>query len=53
VRGRIVALLRERDAMSATELQREVDDVRVPDLLAALVDEGLVEREGRAVRLPL
>ncbi|HEY6203057.1 MAG TPA: A/G-specific adenine glycosylase [Candidatus Limnocylindria bacterium] len=53
VRGRIVALLRDHDAISATAIQRAVDDVRVPDLLAALVDEGLVEREGRAVRLPL
>ena len=53
VRGRIVAVLREQDAMSATALRRAVGDPRVPDLLAALVDEGLVEREGRTVRLPL
>jgi A/G-specific adenine glycosylase len=53
VRGRIVALLRERDALTDAAIRREVDDARVPDLLAALVSEGLVEREGRSVRLPL
>ena len=53
VRGRIVTLLRERDAMTDAALRREVGDARVPDLLAALVQEGLVERTGRSVRLPL
>ncbi len=53
VRGRIVAVLRDRETMSASALRIAVGDSRVPDLLEALVDEGLVEREGRAVRLPL
>jgi A/G-specific adenine glycosylase len=52
VRGRIVAVLGEHDTMSEAALQRAVGDARTHDLLAALVDEGLVERAGRAVRLP-
>jgi A/G-specific adenine glycosylase len=53
VRGRIVGLLRERDAMSEAALRRAVGDARTGDLLARLVAEGLVERAGRAVRLPV
>ena len=52
VRGRIIALLREHDAMTEPELQRAIDDARARDLLAALAGEGLVERAGRMVRLP-
>jgi A/G-specific adenine glycosylase len=52
VRGLIVALLGRRGGMSETALRSAVDDPRAADLLAALVDEGLVERAGRAVRLP-
>ena len=52
VRGRIIAVLRERDAMTEPALRRAVDDARTRDLLAALVGEGLVERAGRMVRLP-
>jgi len=52
VRGRIIALLREHDAMTEPELRRAIDDARARDLLAALVGEGLVERAGRMVRLP-
>ncbi len=53
VRGRIVALLRERDAMSEAALRRAVADARTDGLLTALVHEGLVERVGRSVRLPV
>lgn len=52
VRGRIVAVLREHEAMSEAALRRAVGDPRAGELLGALVDEGLVERAGRAVRLP-
>ena len=52
VRGRIVALLRERDAMSVAALGRGIKDARVPALVSALVQEGLVELSGRLVRLP-
>ena len=52
VRGRIVALLRERDAMSVAALGRGIRDARVPALVSALVQEGLVELSGRLVRLP-
>jgi len=51
VRGRIVALLRERD-MSVRSLQSELGDGRVPRLIEALAEDGLVERVGRLVRLP-
>jgi A/G-specific adenine glycosylase len=53
VRGRIVSLLADRGAMSETALRNVVDDPRAGELLAALVGEGLVERAGRAVRLPV
>jgi A/G-specific adenine glycosylase len=52
VRGRIVALLRER-GMSVAGLRRAIDDDRVPRLVDALATEGIVERSGRSVRLPL
>jgi A/G-specific adenine glycosylase len=52
VRGRIVAVLRDHDAMSEAGLRRAVGDARTGDLLAVLVEEGLIERAGRSVRLP-
>jgi A/G-specific adenine glycosylase len=52
VRGRIVAVLREHRGMSESALRGAVGDGRTADLLAALVDEGMVERAGRVVRLP-
>ena len=51
VRGRIVALLRERE-MSVVGLRRAIGDERVPRLVRALIREGLVERRGRRVALP-
>jgi A/G-specific adenine glycosylase len=51
VRGRIVALLRER-SQSVAALRRALGDARVPRLVDALADEGIVERRGPAVRLP-
>jgi len=52
IRGRIIALLREHDAMTEPALLRAINDARARDLLAALVGEGLVERARRVVRLP-
>ena len=51
VRGWIVALLRERD-MTASALASAIDDPRVPRLVRALAQEGLVERRGAMVGLP-
>jgi A/G-specific adenine glycosylase len=51
VRGAIVAVLRERD-MSVAALETALDDARVPRLVSALADEGLVERRGATVSLP-
>jgi A/G-specific adenine glycosylase len=53
VRGRIVALLRDRESMTANAVRRELADDRVLQLLFALVSEGLVQRHGRRVRLPV
>jgi A/G-specific adenine glycosylase len=52
VRGRIVALLRDRDSATVAALRRELADERVPRLVAALASEGLVRRRGRRVELP-
>jgi A/G-specific adenine glycosylase len=52
VRGRIVECLRERD-MTVTALRRAVDDARVPRLVTTLVAEGLIERHGTRLTLPL
>lgn len=51
VRGRIVALLRERPRVIAS-LTREIGDDRVARLVGSLEAEGLVERAGGRVRLP-
>jgi A/G-specific adenine glycosylase len=51
VRGRIIALLRVRD-MSVGALRDELDDDRVDRLVAALSDEGLIQRRGETVALP-
>jgi A/G-specific adenine glycosylase len=51
VRGRIIASLRDGD-MTVAALGRDLDDARVGRLVAALADEGLVERRGRRVGLP-
>jgi DNA-binding IclR family transcriptional regulator len=52
VRGRIVALLRDRESLTESALRRELDDHRVPRLLNALAREGLVERRAGRVSLP-
>lgn len=53
VRGRILAALREASAgLTAAALGARLGDARVPRLIAALADEGLVERHGRRVMLP-
>jgi A/G-specific adenine glycosylase len=51
VRGWIISLLRERD-MTVTSLNEAIADPRVPRLVAALGDEGLVELRGAKVTLP-
>jgi A/G-specific adenine glycosylase len=53
VRGRIVALLRDRESMTETALSRELGDERVPRLLFALLSEGLVQRRSGRVSLPI
>jgi A/G-specific adenine glycosylase len=52
VRGRIVALLRDRESMTETALRHELADERVPRLVSALASEGLVRRHGSRVELP-
>jgi A/G-specific adenine glycosylase len=52
VRGRIVARLRERSSTIAT-LRRELGDARVGRLVSDLAREGLVERRGARVGLPV
>jgi len=52
IRGWIVALLRDREAMPMRELRAAIDDERVPRILSALEADGLVERRGTRVRLP-
>jgi A/G-specific adenine glycosylase len=53
VRGRIVALLRDRDALTVMALRRELRDERVGRLVSDLTREGLVERRGGRVALPV
>ena len=53
LRGRILGALRPaRAGLSPVYLRRRLADARVPRLLAALSAEGLIERDGRRVRLP-
>ena len=52
VRGRIVASLRD-GRMTLAGLRRALDDPRVDRLVATLAEEGLVERRGRWVALPV
>ena len=53
VRGEILRVLRGRpDGATVHALTRAIADERVPTLVAALADEGLLERAGRGVRLP-
>jgi A/G-specific adenine glycosylase len=52
VRGRIVALLRERDRVTLAELRDAIGDARADRLVDTLQDEGLLERSGHFVRLP-
>jgi A/G-specific adenine glycosylase len=51
IRGRIVALLRERE-MTVRALRSTIGDARVPRLVSALAEEGLVERRDVKVALP-
>lgn len=54
LRGRILDALRPAPAgLIPAALRRRLADDRVPRLLAALSAEGLVERQGRRVRLPV
>ncbi|HEX4743419.1 MAG TPA: A/G-specific adenine glycosylase [Candidatus Limnocylindria bacterium] len=53
VRGEILRVLRGRpEGTSLGALTRAIGDSRVPVLVAALAEEGLLERAGRRVRLP-
>jgi len=52
VRGRIIALLRERDRVTLAELRDAIGDARTDGLVEALQDEGLLERSGRVIQLP-
>jgi A/G-specific adenine glycosylase len=52
VRGRIVALLRDRDAVRLSALARTIGDPRAASLARALAKEDLVELVGGYVRLP-
>ena len=52
IRGAIVRALASRRSSTIASLRREIDDRRVPALVAALADEGLVELTSRGVRLP-
>jgi len=53
VRGRIVALLRERETMSLRTLTRTIGDPRAIPLARALAREGLVEIDADRARLPM
>lgn len=53
VRGAIMRLMRERRSATPREIARVVPDRRVPRLLRALAADGLIERMGVTVRLPL
>ena len=54
VRGAIVRVLgNEPVGLTARALQRIIGDLRVPRLVDALVSDGLIERAGRRLRLPL
>ncbi len=52
IRGRIVSLLRDHDTLTVAALAKEIGDARVPALVDALQDDGLVSRAGRRVSLP-
>jgi A/G-specific adenine glycosylase len=52
VRGRIIASLREGD-MTVTSLRGVVSDARVDRLVTTLVAEGLIERHGTKLTLPM
>jgi A/G-specific adenine glycosylase len=52
VRGRIVAVLRERDRVTLAELRAAIGDARADRLVDTLQGEGLLERSGRFLRLP-
>jgi A/G-specific adenine glycosylase len=55
VRGRVVDVLRTRPSAGPAAIASETgfDPTRVAEALAALVQEGVVERSGRTYRLPL
>jgi len=53
VRGRILTALRAAsDGLTPAALRAQIDDERIGRLIAALADEGLVERAGRRIILP-
>lgn len=53
VRGRIVALLAaSSNGLTPAGLRAAIDDERVPRLVEALINDGLIERQARRVRLP-
>jgi A/G-specific adenine glycosylase len=55
VRGRIVAVLRERPSSGAIGLARatDIELARISRALEGLVTDGVVERRGRSFRLPV
>ena len=52
IRGWIVALLADRDAMTPRALEDAIADERVPRIIAALERDGLVERRAGRIGLP-
>jgi A/G-specific adenine glycosylase len=52
IRGWIITLLSERDAMRPRDIETAIEDDRVPRILAALERDGLIERRAGRVALP-
>ncbi len=52
IRGWIVTLLADRDAMTPRALEDAIADERVPRIIAALERDGLVERRAGRIGLP-
>jgi hypothetical protein len=52
VRGAIMRLLRERGHVTRATLRRAIPDARVPRLVAALAQDGLIAERGGRVALP-
>jgi A/G-specific adenine glycosylase len=52
IRGWIVTLLSDRDAMTPRAIEAAIDDERVPRILTALERDGLIERRAGKLGLP-